>query len=668
MLHSILVNLFDKEEKMVEKKKPTPDELAKCFIEHVARANDKHYWYKLSYPLDECMAGMNLHYYDKSTGWTPLTVAIGRASRYFGQHSPYEDTLINLLCSRNVTLDDLLKKPNKDEGCALHYAVKYPKTLNKMAAFLSCRGMSKSEILGVWRYLRGDNLYSDISELPERIFSPEFWEAVGHLDTETKMAYRLCPGFNVEWLLDDCKNLKEGVSNSTLYNALKKMQVVVKQDSKLKQKVDILKNGVKGVNLEYDCYSHYQDGHFGGPRFYDYDGSELTPDYLETLNQNFPNIESLTLPEFEHYKRDDFHYTIKNEIGDAQFEAITKFKKVKHLGVGYQPQMSSKAFSSIAGMKNLESVSFDNMKLKKTDIEKLLKLPKLQALSLDRCEYDEEWIRGETNFLCVDGRWISPKHPDYKKAKKIEEARLAEVQRIKSLTGKNWKEKFHEAMAKGHKQEAIEILKLNHVFDKRTKTHNSSFNRDKPEDVGPHILQHWGVNEMTVRDDCLSQDIVELGGENVAIATLYEDRNWRSNVGYSGGVGWYWNGEVAIVNLDKGVGQIADTGSLCVRHPTDSYRDIFGNIDQKDILRIQDGEAVVRLGDYASASVAIPDVTKTEDIFLRNKLAEKLKELRSTSALQETLKKGQNKAMLEAKKFHAIRNQKTALKFQKVKG
>ena len=42
---------------------------------------------------------------------------------------------------------------------------------------------------------------------------------------------------------------------------------------------------------------------------------------------------------------------------------------------------------------------------------------------------------------------------------------------------------------------------------------------------------------MTVRNDCLSQDIVELGGENIAIATLYEDRDWHSNVGYSRGVG-----------------------------------------------------------------------------------------------------------------------------------
>ena len=673
---------------MAEKKKnPTPQELAACFINQVSRSRDRDSWdWDGQYTAAECIKGMDLHYVDKRTGWTPLTVAIGRASRYFGQHSPRLHSLARLCRSGRVSVDDLLQKPAEKEDSVLQYAADYPETFKKMLAFLF---MDEATLEKYFRHydwsdewVESGNLnYLDIGKdiLPtlrqnpnydeKRIFSKEFWEKVAGLDSDDKMAYRNCPGFKAEWLLDNYKYLKNGdrnISDSSLYDALRKFNAVLSLDPKSQSKVDELKKGVKGLNLEYSCYSHYGQGLFGGPRFYDYDGRHLTPDYLEKLNQNFPNIENLILPEFEPYKRQDFHYTLENGIGDAQFESVAKFAKVKHLGVGYQPQMTSKAFSAIAGMKNLESVSFNNMEIKKADLEKLLKLPKLQELSLGDCKYDQDLIRKKTNLLCIGDKWVGPKHPDYKKAQKIEEDRLAEIARVQSLTGKDWKDKFHEAMAEGRKYDAIEILKLNHVFDKRTETHDSSWGRDKPEDVGPHTLQRWGVNSMTVRNDCLSQDIVELGGDYVAIATLYEDRNWRSNVGYSGGVGWYWNGEVAVIHLDKGVGEIANTGSLCVRHPTDSYRDIFGNIDKKDILRIENGRATVRLGGYSSASVVIPEVSKEEDRQLRDRQAERLKELRRGTTLKDTLKKGQtgrSKAVEEARKFHAVRSQKTALKF-----
>ena len=675
---------------MAEKKKPTPQELAQCFIDQVSRSRDKrsYDWYG-QYSFEDCIKGMDLTYLDDD-GWTPLTIALARSSYYFGQHSPCDRSLRAVFGSGRVTLDDLLKQPDKDHYSALHYAVKYPETFQKMMAltfliepsveslfryesyeqrYFPQRGYSTDIMWDILDESRDNPKYDE-----KRIFSKEFWERVGKLGSDDKLVYRSCPGFKAEWLLDDYRGLKDGernFSDSTLRDALQKFDAVLSQEPRLQPKVDELKAGVKGLNLEYSCYSHYGQGLFGGPRFYDYDGRHLTPDYLEKLNQNFPNIENLILPEFEPYKRQDFHYTLENGMGDVQFDAVTKFAKVKHLGVGYQPGITSKAFTAIASMKNLESVSFNNMEIKKADLEKLLKLPKLQELSLGDCKYDQDLIRKKTNLLCIGDKWVGPKHPDYKKAKKIEEERLAEVARVESLTGKDWQEKFHQAMAEGRKYDAIEILKLNHVFDKRTETHDSSWGRDKPEDVGAHTLQRWGVDSMTVRNDCLSQDIVELGGGYVAIACLYEDRNWRSNVGYSGGVGWYWNGEVAIVHLDKGVGQIANTGSLCVRHPTDSYRDIFDNIDKKDILRVENGKAIVRLGGYSSASVDVPEVSKAEDRQLRDKQAEKLKELRRETTLKDTLEKGRTgrqKAVEQAEKFHSVRSQKTALKFKGVKG
>lgn len=678
------------EEKMAEKEKnPTPQELAQCFIRNVSYSDDKRsYDWCGQYSFDECIKGMDLTYYDEDSGWTPLTIALARSSYYFGQHSPCDRSLKGVYGSGRVTVDDLLKQPSKDHDCALLYAARYPETFQKMMAltFLTEPSVDCFFQYDSWdkRYVpqRGysvDPMWDILDECEDspkydekRIFSKEFWERVGRLDSDKKLVYRSCPGFKAEWLLDDYRGLKDGernFSDSTLRDALKKFGAVLSQDSKLQDEVDELKKGVKGLNLEYSCYSHYASGHFGGDRFHDYDGGHLTADYLEKLNQNYPNIERVTLPEFEPYKHKDFHYTLEHEIGDAQFEAVAKFKKVKHLGVGYQPRMTSKAFSTIASMKNLESLAFNNMEIKKADLEKLLKLPKLQELNLKECKYDEELIRKKTNLLCVDGKWVAPKHPDYKKAKKIEEARLAEVARIKSLTGKDWKDKFHQAMAEGRKYDAIEILKLNHVFDKRTEIHNSSWKRQTHEEVGPHILTLFGQNEMKVRNDCLSQDIVELGGDYIAIATLYEDRDWHSSAGYSGGVGWYWNGEVAVIHLDKGVGEIANTGSLCVRHPTDSYRDIFDNIDKKDILRVEDGKAIVRLGDYSSASVTLPEVSKAEDRQLRDRQAEKLKELRRGITLKDTLKKrqtSQSKAIKEAEKFHAVRfSQKTALKFKR---
>lgn len=676
---------------MAEKKKnPTPQELAQCFIDQVSRSRDKrsYDWYG-QYSFDECIKGMDLTYLDEDSGWMPLTVALGRASYYFGQHRPCDRSLQAICQSGRVSLDDLLKKPGKDYYSALIFAAKYPETFQKMLAFLF---LPKSEIENYFKYESYEEQYfpqrysniggmlrtirqycSDDPNYDEkRIFSKAFWEMVGKLDSDKKMFYRSCPGFKAEWLLDDYQYFKNGdrnIEDSDLRDALQKFNAVLSQEPKLQSKVDELKNGVKGLNIDYHCYSHYESGHFGGPRFHDYDGGHLTPDYLANLNQNYPNIERLSLPQYESYKREDFHYKIEHEFGDVQFDAISKFKNVKHLVVGYQPNMTSAAFSSIAKMKNLESVSFNGMELKKADLEKLLKLPKLQELNLGECKYDEKLIREKTNLLRVNGKWIGPKHPEYKEAKKVEAERLAEIRRIESLTGKDWQDKFHEAMAEGRKQDAIEILKLNHVFDKRKQTRNSSWGRDDPTYVGAHTLQRWGVNEMKVRDDCLSQDIVELGGNYVAIATLYEDRDWHSNVGYSGGVGWYWNGEVAIVNLDKGVGQIANTGTLCVRDPNNGYRDIFQYIDKSDILHVEDGKASVRLGRYTSASVDVPEVSKKEDVKARDLMAEKLKQLRRRKSKmkmalgkRQVMVTGRKAALIRAKNFHSARSQKTSLK------
>lgn len=672
---------------MAEKKKnPTPQELAECFIDQVSRSRDKrsYDWYG-DYSFEDCVKGMDLTYYNARLGWTPLTVAIGRASRYFGEHSPCLRSLAEICRSGRVSLDVLSKQPEKDVASGVVYAANYPDTFAKMLAFLFLDDkrlepyFEHNKWTDLWeeRYRSGLTVEKAIEEVrrnpkydEKRIFSPEFWNTVAELDSDKKMAYRHCPGFKAEWLLDDYKYFKEGereIDNPTLVDALEKFNALLSEEPKLKSKVDELKQGVKRLNIEYNCYSHYGEGLFGGPRFYDYDGQYLTPEYLENLNKNFPNIQEVSLPEIEQYRRNDFHYKLENELGDAQFEAISKFANVKNLHVGYQPYMTSGAFSSICTMKNLESVSFSNMEIKEEDLEKLLKLSKLQELSLAGCKYNEDLIRKNTGLLCINEKWVGPEHPDYEKARKIEDERLAELHRIESLTGKDWKEKFHEAMAEDRKRDAIEILRLNHVFEKRGEFSDSSWGRDKPEDVGPHVLQRWGTNRMHVQNDCLSQDIIELGGENVAIASLYEDRSWRSNQGYSGGVGWYWNGEVAVVNLDKGVGDVAETGTLCVRDPDNGNRDIFQYIDRNDILSVEKGKATVRLGRFASASVVIPEVSKKEDIYLRDRQAKKLKTLRrGNSSLKDTLEKGQTgrqKAMEEAQKFHASRKQKTPLKF-----
>ena len=192
-------------------------------------------------------------------------------------------------------------------------------------------------------------------------------------------------------------------------------------------------------------------------------------------------------------------------------------------------------------------------------------------------------------------------------------------------TREDWKKAFHEALAEGRKQDALQLLKENHVFEVRSEKELSNFGRETTDVTGPHILQQWGVSKIEVEDDLLSFDMADLGDDNVALAMLYEDRSWRSNLGYSGGIGWYWKGEVAVLNLDKGVGDTNTTDTICVRDPDNGNRDIFQYIDKKDILHVQDGRATVRLGNYASASVL------TNGLDLNNKelvTEEFIKELR----------------------------------------
>ena len=184
---------------------------------------------------------------------------------------------------------------------------------------------------------------------------------------------------------------------------------------------------------------------------------------------------------------------------------------------------------------------------------------------------------------------------------------------MENTSKKDWKKAFHEALAEGRKGDALQLLKENHVFDKRSETEYANFGRETPEITGPHILQQWGTSEFKVKNHLIAFDMVDLGDDNVAIAMLYEDRDWRSTQGYSGGIGWYWKGEVAVLNLDKGVSDTNTTETICVRDPDNGNKDIYQYIDEKDILHIEDGRATVSLGGYASASVL------TDGLDLNNK-------------------------------------------------
>ena len=118
-----------------QKKNPTPQELAACFIDEISNGRDTTNTWKGKYSYRDCLNGMDMTYLDKGTGWTPLTVAIARSAFYFRNGvrggAPYDGPLYTIASEERLTLNDLLKTPDQKE-CALHYAAKYPETFGKL--------------------------------------------------------------------------------------------------------------------------------------------------------------------------------------------------------------------------------------------------------------------------------------------------------------------------------------------------------------------------------------------------------------------------------------------------------------------------------------------------------------------------------------------------------
>lgn len=631
-----------------QRKNPTPQELAACFIGEISHGRDVNnddVW-KGEYSYGDCLNGMDMTYLDKGTGWTPLTVAIARSGRYFNSGArggaPYDGPLYLVTSQERVTLNDLLKTPGEKE-CALHYAVRWPETFGKLmwGVFLThdrnCGNIFNCEWPSTTPFddRKMQYLLHKASENPDydekRIFSPEFWKVVSKLTYSEKMFYRDCPGFKKRWLLEGYEYFKKNgknIKDSYLHDALGTFKEVLLEDPKQQSKVDELKNSVRGLDINYECHNRYDYKFFPPIKLYDYSG--MSAEYLQELSENYPNIERLSLPQFELSKREDSHYTIKNEIGDAHFGAISKFKKIKKLMIGYQPQMTSEAFNSVASMKSLESIAFHQMELKKEDLEKLLKLPHLQELDLSECKYDEELIRNKTDLLYIDGKWIGPKHPDYKKAQK--------------LTGDGWKENFYDALKKGDKSFAFELLKQNRLIKIKEMQEHSSFSEDKEDIHRSGLLDpagyRYGYFETKDSFNPNFMNFLDLGNGNIAVGFIYEDSNWTGRavhgVAWGGGVGYSRSVEVAILNLDqkKLIAESERSKSVRWRDPYDSSKDIsITNIDS--FLKKEGNTVIAQLESHGrplvSSSVEIP---KTETMRSRLKEASNPK----TSVAKKTAK------------------------------
>ena len=187
--------------------------------------------------------------------------------------------------------------------------------------------------------------------------------------------------------------------------------------------------------------------------------------------------------------------------------------------------------------------------------------------------------------------------------KKIE-AEVKRAEAAKRAGQEEWKIDFYQKLAVKNYHGALAVLKERGLFEQKQEISKAEFGREF--DLSP---LGWGQNSLEVKNSLVGVDIKDLGNNQIAIGQIYEDRSWRSTVDYNSGIGWYWKGEVAVVDLERGVGPVAQTNTLCVRDPHDVSGDIFGNIPREDFLSVEEGDRVyVRLGWYACASVKIPEV------------------------------------------------------------
>ena len=291
--------------------------------------------------------------------------------------------------------------------------------------------------------------------------------------------------------------------------------------------------------------------------------------------------------------------------------------KIKNITFDLADLSNEEIVSSLSDMEKPKMICFKNFPTRKPDQKPLIQ--KLADMEYDHIEAKNE-----------DDKYIDlQKMVDEERQKLVEEENAGKA---------DWKVDFLKKCAVKDFKAALRILNEKGILSVRQETSTSNFGREF--DLSP---LGWGHNSLEVHNDLVAVDIKDMGDDTFAIGQIYEDRKWRSTVGYNSGIGWYWNGEVAVVNLEKGVGGVANTGTLCVRDPDDVSRDIFGNIPQKDFVSVRGNEATVELGSYASASVKKPEPDKTAD-----KPAEKPKEevekttpkkKRATYTLSEELQK-----------------------------
>lgn len=246
---------------------------------------------------------------------------------------------------------------------------------------------------------------------------------------------------------------------------------------------------------------------------------------------------------------------------------------------------NQEVLSFLSSKKEIETITFLNFPTDEKD--QRVFISKLADMEYERARATDKDDKG------IDLR----KLVNEERQRRVEEANEGKA---------DWKIDFLKKYAVKDFRAALGILQREGKLSGRITTSKSNFGREF--DLSP---LGWGNNSLEVQDDLIAVDIKDMGNGTFAIGRIYEDRKWRSTVDYHSGIGWWWQADIAIVNLDKGIGPIATTSRICVRHPEDVSRDIFGNIPREDFVSVDGDTAGVSLGGYASARVKKPAQERT---------------------------------------------------------
>ena len=276
------------------------------------------------------------------------------------------------------------------------------------------------------------------------------------------------------------------------------------------------------------------------------------------------------------------------------FDLLPKYKKAESFTIKFGELSNEDVlhFLSEISENHLRSLKFENFPTKESQQEPIVKMLSYFKMA------QPDW--GEYKFEATDAD-----------GKEIELSEMINKEKERQASAEHegqpqWKIDFYKAVATRRYYAAVDILKEQGLFKQKVKVQTSQWGREF--DLSPI---GWGHNYLDVYDDLVGVDVKDLGNNVVAVGQIYEDRHWSShgadpNPNKQNGIGWYWNASVALVDLDKGVGPTAKTGTLCVRDPGDVSRDIFGNIPREDFVSVQGNKVFVRMGGYASACLAIP--------------------------------------------------------------